>query len=701
MNCPVCNKMISVGDKFCPFCGTQIGVTQNFSDKLPIGTILNGKYKIESVFEENSSQITYVAQDVTLQMKVIINEFYPKEYVTRESGSSPQLKVCDTNNAQQINQWQQSFLENARKRAKVVGLVGIADVRDYFEQNGTAYVVIDWLKGDSLEEFINKTGYSNPDDAKLGMGKRITAETAKKIMEPVILSLMKVHESSSIYGDICIENMRFGGDGGLKILRTAWEIEYKEANDKTIVLKMGYAPEECYRGMGNRGPWTDVYSICAILYKCITGITPINANERIRMDMLKRPSELGIDIKPYDEAAIMMGLAVYADRRFADMNALYKALYKANPIVVYPDGEGKGNQGKKGGKNQKRKKSKTKIAVIISLIAFVFIAIGIVGVVFISNSTLEFSMHIADNQNKYDKSHKSDEDDESDDEDENSGTDLSEDDIASYESILKQAEADESVENQKDALEQLISFVSDNNAAEYASEDIADIFDTYKTGVLDHIALLDSQNVLPAIYTQMNIELTEALDLASRIGEQDIEVDSDDLQSKSDTLKTDYKQRLIDNFDNEAQEEINTNGVISRSVLWAAMDGADQTGLYDEVDYSDPLRLRYILALTYHVDSELDSLGREEAAARLYEVIGSADYNPLLLYYLGDLNGDEYAEGFYRYASDILADNGYDFYNMTTNEKRNFMYYYYTDDSYVGIRDELLTYMRDNFTQTQ
>ncbi len=680
MNCPKCNKEVGADDKFCPYCGSKINITKVLSDTLQTNTMLKDKYRIERVLEENESCIKYLAQDLTLQFYVIVTEFYPKNYVKRERESN-QVNVLNETDKSLVNQWHNAFLDSVRNKTGAGNLTGISDIKDCFEMNGTAYVVTEWLSGDDLQTFLDRQGYAKPNDSQYGLKKRIYANAVKQIFEPIIASLSKLHDLGIAYGNISLEDMRFGNNGMLKLSGFVWDIKDK-----------GSAKEKAQ---------ADVYAICAAMYKCITGVFPANGGN------LKSPSELGIDIDKYDEAAIMMGLSSDLARRFPNVVILRKALYR--PQTVQSSQINQVSQAvQPSGYNQNvfpdqalKKKSGAKTAIIILVVIVLLAGIGAAGVMILPDLLSRESSSSADNTE--DENNESDESDEmvesSETIEEASEEELNEDDIEAYKAVLEQADADDSVENKKNALEQLITFVSENNASEYAAKDMAEIFDDYKSGVLEHVEVLNGQDVSPAVYTQMNIELTEALDMASRIGEQNIEVDSDSLQDKADSIKADYKQRLIDNFDSKAQEAISSNGVISRSVLWKAMEGADQTGLYSEEDYNDPLRLRYVLALAYNVDSELESLGRESAVERLYEVLESTDYNPLLLYYLGDI--DSTARDYWLYAENVLADNGYDFYNMTTNEKRNFVYYYYTDDSYASVRDELRTYMKNNLVQTE
>ena len=329
--CPGCNKEIGSAIKFCPYCGSNVNGERPVAlHQLQPNTVLNNRYRIGKVIGEGNFGITYLAEDTTLQMKVAVKEFYPKGYVTREHGNSSHVTIYEGSKSAHIAKWRDNFINEARNLAKLSGLPGIVEVRDYFDANGTAYIVMEFLDGDDLETYIEKNGYTGPNDAQYGLGKRISVEQTKKIMEPVFEALAKVHEAGMVHRDISPDNIKFNAKGGLKVFDfgAAREVDLFGTSEKTVMLKLGYAPEEQHRKTGNQGPWTDVYALCATFYKCITGIVPVDSMERIYQDTLKKPSELGIQISAYDEMALMMGLAIFADKRFSDMNALYKAFYQ-------------------------------------------------------------------------------------------------------------------------------------------------------------------------------------------------------------------------------------------------------------------------------------------------------------------------------------------------------------------------------------
>ena len=153
-------------------------------------------------------------------------------------------------------------------------------------------------------------------------------------------ALEKVHEAGIVHRDISPDNIMLtfaGEEGAISVVRL---IDFGAArmtakNDQkslTIILKHGYAPEEQYRSHGEQGPWTDVYALCAVLYRMLTGTVPEPAMDRLFSDSLKRPEELGADVSPAVSEAIMRGLAVKKENRIQTMRELSDSLYAGKKL---------------------------------------------------------------------------------------------------------------------------------------------------------------------------------------------------------------------------------------------------------------------------------------------------------------------------------------------------------------------------------
>ena len=299
--CFNCMQMTEDGD-FCAFCGKKLK-TAPAHHLLP-GTVLNGKYTVGYALGEGGFGVTYIGLDNSLQIKVAIKEFFPKGIVGRNSAVSPDVSCLNAGESDKLFDAEKAKVINeARILAKFSKERGIVNVREYFEANNTAYIVMEYLEGETLEEYL---AHSGP----------LSADQAFAFLLPVVNVLGKLHKEGVVHRDISPDNLMFDGDQ-IKLLDfgAAREVLYSTSKSFSVILKHGYAPEEQYRRKGHQGAWTDVYSLCATLYYCITNVIPDTSLDRMHEDDLKRPSDLGISITEQQENALLRGLSVLPEDR--------------------------------------------------------------------------------------------------------------------------------------------------------------------------------------------------------------------------------------------------------------------------------------------------------------------------------------------------------------------------------------------------
>ena len=317
--CPHCMKEIQ-GEKgeTCPNCGYALSRVWDVKHQLKPFTILQGKYLVGDVLGEGGFGITYIGFDLNLELRIAIKEFYPNGYVTREANVTNELTAYTGQNMEAVYKWRDNFLKEARSLAKCSHLSGVVGVKDFFQENNTAYIVQEYLEGMTLKECMKSTG------------GRIPVERFLPAIEPVMTALGEVHKQGLIHRDISPDNIMMLKGGQMKLLDFGAARDYTENGEKSlsVLLKPGYAPEEQYRTKGNQGPWSDIYAFAATIYKCITGITPPEAMERMRKDELKRPRELGIVIEPEIEKALLKAMAVFSENRYQTIEEFHSELYK-------------------------------------------------------------------------------------------------------------------------------------------------------------------------------------------------------------------------------------------------------------------------------------------------------------------------------------------------------------------------------------
>lgn len=294
--------------------------------QLMAGTILYNRYRIDTVLGQGGFGITYSGYDTKVGCKIAIKEYYPMGYASRSTSESNSVTIIDKNHEAFIRKGMQGFLNEARVLAKFKSHPGVVSVRDYFEENDTAYIIMELLEGINLKQQIKK--------------QLFTPDEIIDLLDPVLSALEQIHENGVIHRDISPDNIILLKDGTAKLMDFGAARLSNIDTDKSlsIVLKNGYAPEEQYRSRGKQGPWTDIYALCATIYKCITGITPDSSLERERFDELKTISELGIKISYTYEQTILKGLSVHSEDRFQSVTEL-KGAFKGEYFTEPEDDE--------------------------------------------------------------------------------------------------------------------------------------------------------------------------------------------------------------------------------------------------------------------------------------------------------------------------------------------------------------------------
>ena len=280
------------------------------------GTRLIGRYIIEGVLGQGGFGITYLGIDELHEKKVAIKEFFPQGIVTRNIEYQDTVTVTFVGEKDNYEKGKERFLKEARTMAKFSKDEGIVKALDFFEINNTAYIVMEYLEGITLKQYLREN-------------QRIAPEDLIELLVPLIESLDEIHSQGMIHRDISPDNIMVLPDGRIKLMDFGAARDYTEFGEKSlsIVLKPGYAPPEQYQTHGIQGPWTDIYALCATMYKCITGENPPDAIERVMDDSLKKISEVGIVIPPQEEAAIIKGMSVSAKDRYQDIKDLCEDLY--------------------------------------------------------------------------------------------------------------------------------------------------------------------------------------------------------------------------------------------------------------------------------------------------------------------------------------------------------------------------------------
>lgn len=344
--CMGCMALLDNIQKPCPKCGFLITEYRQPADSMPLYEILNGKYLVGKVIGIGGFGITYIGWDFYQSKRVCIKEYFPKGVAARDPNASvsTQYSTCSmdvfTKNTQQAKYAYmgglQSYIKEAGILSKFYLMPGIVSVRDFFYGNKTAYIVMEYIEGINLRQFAK------------ACGGRIAADYLFQLLKDVIKALNAVHKAGVVHRDISPDNIMINQQYQAKVIDFGAAKNYNNMQEKSILLKHGYAPIEQYDRNGNQGPWTDVYSLCATMYYLLSGVKLQKSYERIAQDFVVPLQSRGVSISMQQDKVILKGLSIQIEDRYQTMAELYYDLYQeCLPGETPPQEQGKRNEGQR------------------------------------------------------------------------------------------------------------------------------------------------------------------------------------------------------------------------------------------------------------------------------------------------------------------------------------------------------------------
>lgn len=323
--CMGCMEMY--GDEFeiCPHCGYIEGTPVEVALHMEPKTLLYNRYIVGKVLGFGGFGVTYIGWDGKLEQKVAIKEYLPSEFSTRMPGQS-QVTVFNGEKNEQFYDGMNKFVEEAKRLAKFQNESGIVKVFDSFTENDTAYIIMEYLDGETLTERLKRE-------------KTIPEDEAIEMFMPIMASLENVHAEGILHRDIAPDNIFLTSAGEVKLIDfgASRYATTSHSRSLTVIIKPGYSPEEQYRSRGDQGPHTDVYAIGATLYKAITGKTPPDAMERRakfegqNKDILEEPHRINKQISAVREVAILNAMNVRVEDRTPNIKTFMSELSATTP----------------------------------------------------------------------------------------------------------------------------------------------------------------------------------------------------------------------------------------------------------------------------------------------------------------------------------------------------------------------------------
>lgn len=310
--CPACLQT-AAGFAICPHCGWRKGEQTAHTLHLSPGTVIKSPYSVARVLGYGGFGITYLGWDAHLAIKVAIKEYLPREFAMRAPGSMQVLPISPQAQSH-FHAGLNQFLDEARTLAKFRQHPGIVSVLSFFPANGTGYMVMEYVQGETLKSYIQRRGCQN------------WCQTLEIFMH-VMDALRAVHGAGLLHRDIAPDNVYLCSDGRIQLLDFgAAQLSRPGSPLKpppsTILIKPGFAPAEQYQDIDGQGPWSDVYGVAASMYYCLTGQAPPDALDRLSHDSLSSPSALGALIPARAEQVLLGALAINAAQRPQTMASL-------------------------------------------------------------------------------------------------------------------------------------------------------------------------------------------------------------------------------------------------------------------------------------------------------------------------------------------------------------------------------------------
>jgi len=300
MTCPFCGAEIR-NVTVCPQCGANIAVpAASVSLSLPLGTkLLGGKYTVGKVLGQGGFGITYMGADTVLSRPVAIKELFP-EGCQRNGTTVQPTRITPSD----FSSMKQRFLDEARLLASL-NHPGIVKVYDFFEENNTAYMVMEYLRGKSLAKLVEERGGALSEQEAVGY--------ILKVCE----ALEVVHKAGYLHRDIKPDNIIVCGDGRVVLVDfgAARSFMAGRTGRMTVILTPGFAPYEQYATKARFGPTLDIYALGATLYYLLTGEVPISAPDRAIGVELRSVREINGRVSRQVEEAVMKAMAMRVEER--------------------------------------------------------------------------------------------------------------------------------------------------------------------------------------------------------------------------------------------------------------------------------------------------------------------------------------------------------------------------------------------------
>lgn len=297
----------------CPLCG-YFDTESYISSYLAPKTFLSERYIVGKLIGYSGESALYIGFDTETGRKVTIREYMPDTLCVRERDE--EIVSVRSNKLPLYKTYLAEFIELHTTLMRSPNIRCVQPVLDVFTQNNTAYAVMEYIGGISLKAYLTNCG------------EVMTWEQIKELFPPVLTALSMLHGLGIIHRGISTSTIFVSEKNELRLIGFSISAAHTADSDIGYEVFGGYAAPELYSSSKRNGSWTDVYGISAVLYRCLTGVIPPSAPDRLTEDTLTDPMLISRHVPKNVSDVIMRGMRLDAEERTATITEFVDRLFE-------------------------------------------------------------------------------------------------------------------------------------------------------------------------------------------------------------------------------------------------------------------------------------------------------------------------------------------------------------------------------------
>lgn len=318
--CPNCFSQDAYRSEGCRKCG-YVQTAERESKALPVGYILKNTYCLGRILGIGGFGITYLGAYMKSGYRTrlcAIKEYYPQEWAIRgENGID--IVPCGWAVEKVFRHGLEIFVNEARILQGLRENQTIVNIEDFFPANNTAYLVMEFVQGETLESYMKKRG------------QVFSTDQANWIVNNIAEALEMIHSYGLLHRDVSPDNIMMTTNGMPKLIDfgSTRQFVMNEVTEMSVLIKPGFAPLEQYSKNGKQGPWSDVYALASTYYYMVSGKKPLSAVDRCSGEQLETLHEIRSDIPPAISHLISRAMEMDYTKRIHSMREFVRGMLYA------------------------------------------------------------------------------------------------------------------------------------------------------------------------------------------------------------------------------------------------------------------------------------------------------------------------------------------------------------------------------------